>query len=92
MTLCEHYVASTLNLTYSCILPNRSDVLPVNMRCTRAAVGQYEVACRGVCRGGACSSIAPHVRRFIFGTLRAASLREISVYSLIIRAIWESKG
>ena len=29
-------------------LPNRSDVLPVNMRCTRAAVGQYEVACRGV--------------------------------------------
>ena len=24
------------------ILPNRSDVLPVNMRCTRAAVGQYE--------------------------------------------------
>ena len=30
------------------ILPNRSDVLPVNMRCTRAAVGQYEVACRGV--------------------------------------------
>ena len=30
------------------ILLNRSDVLPVNMRCTRAAVGQYEVACRGV--------------------------------------------
>ena len=30
------------------VLPNRSDVLPVNMRCTRAAVGQYEVACRGV--------------------------------------------
>ena len=29
-------------------LPNRSDVLPVNMRCTRAAVGQYEVVCRGV--------------------------------------------
>ena len=32
-------------------LPNRSDVLPVNMRCTRAAVGQYKVACRG---GGTC--------------------------------------
>ena len=30
------------------ILPNRSDVLPVNMRCTRAAVSQYEVVCRGV--------------------------------------------
>ena len=119
------------------ILPNRSDVLPVNMRCKRAAIGQYEVACRGVwtclksvrffcwfclclvstifrgiafeshsplltCLGcvfwtdqivrSACSSIAPHVRRFIFGTLPAASLREISVYSLIIWAIWESKG
>ena len=30
------------------ILPNRSHVLPVNMRCERAAVGQYEVASRGV--------------------------------------------
>ena len=30
------------------LLPNRSDVLPVNMRCTRAAVDQYAVVCRGV--------------------------------------------
>ena len=30
------------------LLPNRRDVLPVNMRCTSAAVGQYEVACSGV--------------------------------------------
>ena len=37
------------------ILPNRSDVLPVNMRCTRAALDQYEVTCRGglTCRKSA---------------------------------------
>ena len=29
------------------ILPNGIEVLSVNMRCTRVAVGQYEVACRG---------------------------------------------
>ena len=30
------------------LVPNRSDVLPVNLRCTRAAVGQYEFDCLGV--------------------------------------------
>ena len=37
------------------ILPNRCDVLPVKMRCTRAALDQYEVACRGgqICLKGA---------------------------------------
>ena len=43
-------VAAIMNKVYYVyILPNRSDVLPVNMRCTpRAAMSQYKPSCRGV--------------------------------------------
>ena len=38
--------AKAIAFTKRSVLPNRSDLLPVNIRCTRSAVGQYEVACR----------------------------------------------